>query len=138
PPPRPAPAPPPPPRVAPPPPAPPPPTARGTTAPATPTRSTATSTPAAKAPAAARPAAGPARGGSKRESRGATGKQARLPADGSQEAEIVADAVRLLKWGRQWHELPEAIARIAGRPGVVEVRKCLRSFKAEIEKAAAE
>jgi hypothetical protein len=50
----------------------------------------------------------------------------------------VADAVRLLTGGRQWHELPESIARIAGRPGVVEVRKCLRSYKAEIEKAAAE
>ncbi|HUO96947.1 MAG TPA: hypothetical protein VMT92_12045 [Steroidobacteraceae bacterium] len=61
-----------------------------------------------------------------------------MPAPGSSEAQIFADAVRLLKWGRQWHELPEAISRTAGRPGVVEVRKCLRGFKAEIEKAAAE
>jgi hypothetical protein len=44
--------------------------------------------------------------------------------------------VRLLKWGRAWHELAEAIARIADRPGVVEVRKCLRTHKVEIERAA--
>jgi hypothetical protein len=51
---------------------------------------------------------------------------------------VVADAVRLVKWGRAWHELAEAIARIADRPGVVEVRKILRSHKAEIERASAE
>ncbi len=87
-----------------------------------------------------------ARGGAKRETRTSTGKHARAaspsastpPPPGSPEAQVIADAVRLLKWGRQWHELPESIARTAGRPGVVEVRKCLRSYKAEIEKAAAE
>ncbi|MBS0395981.1 MAG: hypothetical protein JSR54_15270 [Proteobacteria bacterium] len=51
---------------------------------------------------------------------------------------MIADAVRLIKWGRQWHELAEAVARTAGRPGVVEVRRVLRAYKAEIEKAAAE
>ena len=110
--------------------------------PATPTARSAAGAPAPLAPktpqpsATARPAAASARGGAKRESRGATGKQARVPVAGSTEAQVIADAVRLLKWGRQWHELPEAIARIAGRPGVVEVRKCLRSFKAEIEREA--
>lgn len=49
---------------------------------------------------------------------------------------IIADAVRLLKWGKPWHELAELIARIAERPSVVEIRKVLRTHKNEIEKAA--
>lgn len=49
---------------------------------------------------------------------------------------IIADAVRLLKWGKPWHELAELIARIAERPSAVEIRKVLRAHKAEIEKAA--
>jgi hypothetical protein len=56
-------------------------------------------------------------------------------ADDAEEA-IVADAIRLLKWGREWHELAPAIARIAGRPGVVEVRRVLRAQKSRIEAAA--
>ncbi|WP_157071663.1 hypothetical protein [Steroidobacter denitrificans] len=46
---------------------------------------------------------------------------------------IIADAVRLLKWGRPWHELAELIARIAERPPVGEVRKILRANKSDIE-----
>ena len=49
---------------------------------------------------------------------------------------IIADAVRLLKWGKPWHELAELIARIAERPTAAEIRKVLRNHKAEIEKAA--
>lgn len=49
---------------------------------------------------------------------------------------IVADAVRLLKWGKPWHELAELIARIAERPSAAEIRKVLRAHKHEIEKAA--
>lgn len=49
---------------------------------------------------------------------------------------IIADAVRLLKWGKSWHELAESIARIAERPPAAEIRKVLRTHKAEIEKAA--
>lgn len=48
---------------------------------------------------------------------------------------IVADAVRLLKWGKSWHELPELIERIGERPPASEIRKVLRSHKTEIEKA---
>ena len=58
------------------------------------------------------------------------------PAPGSVEAMIIADAERLLAWGREWHELAEAIARMADRPGVVLVRKVLRLYKATIERAA--
>ncbi len=46
---------------------------------------------------------------------------------------VVKDAARLLSWGRDWHELPEAIARIAGRPGVQQVRQILRGSKDAIE-----
>lgn len=49
---------------------------------------------------------------------------------------IIADAVRLLKWGKPWHELAELIARIAERPPEAEIRKVLRAHKTEIEKAA--
>jgi hypothetical protein len=46
---------------------------------------------------------------------------------------VVKDAARLLSWGRDWHELPDAIARIAGRPGVAQVRQILRGNKDAIE-----
>lgn len=51
-------------------------------------------------------------------------------------AKIIGDAVRLLKWGKQWHELADLIARIADRPAVPEVRKILRAYKSEIEAKA--
>ncbi len=50
---------------------------------------------------------------------------------------VVKDAARLLAWGREWHELPEAIARIAGRPGIAQVRQILRSSKDAIEQRMA-
>jgi hypothetical protein len=50
---------------------------------------------------------------------------------------IIADAVRLLKWGKPWHELADLIARIADRPSAAEIRKVLRSHKTEIEEKAA-
>ena len=40
-------------------------------------------------------------------------------------AKIIADAIRLLKWGKPWHELAELIGRIAERPPVPEIRKIL-------------
>lgn len=52
-------------------------------------------------------------------------------------SKIVADAVRLMKWGKPWHELAELIGRIADRPSVPEIRKVLRVHKAEIEAQAA-
>ncbi|MGH8187851.1 MAG: hypothetical protein ACREUC_14920, partial [Steroidobacteraceae bacterium] len=51
---------------------------------------------------------------------------------------IIADAIRLLKWGKQWHELAELIARIAERPPAGDIRKVLRAHKAEIEEKAAQ
>jgi hypothetical protein len=52
-------------------------------------------------------------------------------------AKIIGDAVRLLKWGKPWHELAELIGRIADRPPVAEIRKVLRAHKADIESTAA-
>ena len=46
---------------------------------------------------------------------------------------VVADAVRLLKWGREWHELTELIARMAERPAAAEIRRILRTHKLSIE-----
>ena len=51
---------------------------------------------------------------------------------------IITDAVRLLKWGKQWHELAELIERIADRPPAGEIRKVLRAHKSQIEEKAAE
>ena len=51
---------------------------------------------------------------------------------------VVKDAARLLSWGRDWHELPEAIARIAGRPGAAQVRQILRGSKDAIEQRLAQ
>jgi hypothetical protein len=49
--------------------------------------------------------------------------------------EVVNDAIRLLSWGREWHELPDAIARMAGRPDAGRVREILRTHRAEIDRA---
>ena len=67
-----------------------------------------------------------------------TATRAAASAPPTAEAQIIADAVRLLKWGREWHELAPAIARTADRPGIVEIRRLLRLHKAAIEAAAAE
>ena len=50
---------------------------------------------------------------------------------------IIADAIRLLKWGKSWHELAELIERIAERPPAAEIRKVLRANRSEIEEKAA-
>jgi len=49
---------------------------------------------------------------------------------------VVKDAARLISWGRDWHELPEAIARIADRPDIAQVRQILRVKRAVIEQRA--
>ena len=89
--------------------------------------------PAAPAPTAKAAPRRESRPGSKGSGRGQAAPPP-PPEPGSVEALIIGDAVRLLAWGREWHELAEAIARMAGRPGVVLVRKCLRLHKATIER----
>ena len=58
------------------------------------------------------------------------------PVNDSTITQIVKDATRLMSWGRAWHELPEAIARIADRPDVAQVRQILRSKRSIIEQKA--
>jgi hypothetical protein len=65
--------------------------------------------------------------------------QAAPPANAAQAAreQVVADAVRLVQWGRKWFELPELIARMAGRPSLAEVRRLLKENKPAIDSKAA-
>jgi len=49
---------------------------------------------------------------------------------------VIADAVRLVQWGRKWYELAEVIAKMADRPHVTDVRRILKDNKAVIDKKA--
>ena len=58
---------------------------------------------------------------------------------GSSEAardQVIADAARLVQWGRKSFELPELIARMADRPSLPDVRRILKENKVAIEKKA--
>jgi hypothetical protein len=50
--------------------------------------------------------------------------------------QVIEDAVRLLQWGRKWHELGELISRLSGRPAIGEARRILRAHRAQIEAAS--
>ena len=50
--------------------------------------------------------------------------------------QVIADAARLVQWGRKWYELAELIARMADRPPLPEVRRILKENKPAIEKKA--
>ena len=50
--------------------------------------------------------------------------------------QVIADAARLVQWGRKWYELAELIARMADRPSLPEVRRILKDNKTAIEKKA--
>lgn len=58
-----------------------------------------------------------------------------LDADAARE-QVIADAARLVQWGRKWYELAELIARMAGRPSLPEVRRILKDNKTAIERKA--
>jgi len=51
-------------------------------------------------------------------------------------ATVIADAVRMISWGREWPQLAGLIARLADRPPEAEVWKILRQHRAEIEARA--
>jgi hypothetical protein len=57
------------------------------------------------------------------------------PSDAARE-QVVADAIRLVQWGRKWYELPELIARMADRPSLPDVRRILKENKADIDAGA--
>jgi hypothetical protein len=49
---------------------------------------------------------------------------------------VIADAVRLLGWGKQWHEIGDMIGRLAERPGTAEIRRILKTYREHIEAVA--
>lgn len=57
---------------------------------------------------------------------------------GDENADVIRDAIRLLSWGREWHELASAISRMSGRPAATRVRQILKANRAHIEKQASE
>jgi hypothetical protein len=84
--------------------------------------------------AAEAPAAKPVR---RDPGRPATIKPRKAPSTVTQaEHVVIADAVRLLGWGRQWHELAEMISRLAERPAPSEIRRILRTYRAQIDAVA--
>jgi hypothetical protein len=83
--------------------------------------------PVAKAPPPPRP---PAKAGPHK---AAPAPSARDAVSDDARAQVVADAARLVQWGRKWYELPELIARMAGRPSLPEVRRILKENKSAID-----
>lgn len=49
---------------------------------------------------------------------------------------VIADAVRLISWGREWPQLAGLIARLADRPPEAEIWRVLRHHRALIEAQA--
>ena len=69
--------------------------------------------------------------------RPATVKPRKAPSTISQsEHVVIADAVRVLGWGRQWHEIAEMIARLSERPAPSEIRRILRTYRDHIDAIA--
>jgi hypothetical protein len=90
---------------------------------------------AALAKSAPPPAAAPPRREVRRDAqRPATIKPKKAPSTITQaEHVVIADAVRLLGWGRQWHELAEMISRLSERPAPSEIRRILRTYREHID-----
>jgi hypothetical protein len=66
--------------------------------------------------------------------RPATVKPKKAPTTISQaEHVVIADAVRLLGWGREWHELTDMITRLAERPPAAEIRRILKTYHQHIQ-----
>jgi len=78
------------------------------------------------------------KGASRREHKAAAAPaskaRAETRANPEREKAVVADAVRLLGWGRKWHELADLISRMADRPAISEVRRILRDNKSAIDR----
>jgi hypothetical protein len=64
-----------------------------------------------------------------------SGADWRGPSEAARE-QVIADAARLVQWGRKWYELAEIIAGMADRPHVTDVRRILKDNKAVIDKKA--
>ena len=51
-------------------------------------------------------------------------------------ATVIADAVRLLSWGREWPQIAGLVARLSNRPAEKEIWEILRQNRAAIEAKA--
>jgi len=71
-------------------------------------------------------------------SKGPGAEAAASESSGDENEDVIRDAIRLLSWGRDWHELPSAISRMSGRPAATRVRQILKANRAHIEKQASE
>ncbi len=60
----------------------------------------------------------------------------RAPLSEAAREQVIADAVRLVQWGRKWYELSELISSMADRPSLTEVRRILKDNKTVIDKKA--
>jgi hypothetical protein len=67
---------------------------------------------------------------------GASTQTERAPSSAFARDQVIADAARLLEWGRKWYEIAELITRMADRPSLPEVRRILKENKPAIEKIA--
>ena len=65
-------------------------------------------------------------------SRAPSATQAPAPATDARSRQVIADAVRMLEWGREWPTLAGLIARMADRPSEQDVWKILRAHRSEI------
>ena len=90
--------------------------------------------PAAKP--ASKPPAKPAKTGAKPALKSTAAPSERDGPSDDARAQVIADAARLVQWGRKWYELPELIARMAGRPSLPEVRRILKENKSAIDAKA--
>ena len=63
-------------------------------------------------------------------------RAAKAPRIDKASAQVIADAARLLSWGREWPQLAGLIARMADRPTEQEVWTILRAHRATIERRA--
>jgi hypothetical protein len=50
--------------------------------------------------------------------------------------QVIADAARLVQWGRKWYELAELISSMADRPPLTDVRRILKDNKTVIDERA--
>jgi hypothetical protein len=93
-----------------------------------------------KALAAAKPAvkkaAAPVKAGAKSAAKAPPSEPAADQALDAAVAQVITDAARLVQWGRKWFELPELIARMAGRPALSDVRRILKENKSAIDHLA--
>jgi hypothetical protein len=87
--------------------------------------------PAAKP--AGKPPAKPAKPGGKPGLKSASAPSERDGPTDDVRAQVIADAARLVQWGRKWYELPELIARMADRPSLPDVRRILKENKSAID-----